>query len=85
MFYQQDPFKRPFSGARLDNKDYTRFVRWTPAKIAAMAMLIGLPYLVVVLVVAWKLSIGAAVLLVILPLFIGLILGAMYWLAKSSL
>lgn len=81
----QNSFHKPSKGARLTNKDYTRFVRWTPTNIAKAMVLIGLPYVVVVVVLAVKFSLAFAGLLMFLLALVLAIVGAMYWLARLKL
>lgn len=80
-----NPFLRPSSGGRLENKDYTRHIRWTPLKIAIFAICIGLPYLAIVIAIFLKLGVGAAIPLVVLAALTGIIVAILYRLSRAIL
>lgn len=79
-----DPFSRPSKGYRLSQKDYTKHVRWTPKRIATFTAALGLPYLAIVVAVAIKFGMVAAIPLVILAVLVGAIIQVLNWLAKSN-
>ena len=84
MSFRDPIFNRPSSGGRIENKDYTNHVRWTPKRIAAFSAAVGLPYLAIVVAIAIKFGIIAAIPLVVLAVLVGVILKVLYWLATSN-
>lgn len=82
--FPQGPFTRPSSGGRLTGKDYTKFVRWTPKRIAIAALCLTVPYLAIVVVLALYVNKTAALLLLLVLGFVGAIIGIFQWLSRLS-
>ena len=78
MFPGGDPFHKPSKGGRLQNKDYTKFIKWTPLKITIFVFWLVVPYVGIVIAVAKAISIGAAIPLIIIPFFLAALLGLVY-------
>jgi hypothetical protein len=78
MFSGGDPFRKPGGRANLQNKDYTKFIKWTPLKITIAALCIALPYLGIVIAIASAISIGAAMPLIVIPFILVLFVGLVY-------
>lgn len=78
MFPNGDPFHKPSKGGQLYNKDYTKFIRWTPLKIAIATLCFAIPYFGIVAVIASVVSIGAVIPLLVLPLALTVIVGLVY-------
>jgi hypothetical protein len=78
MFPSGDPFHKPSAGGKLYNKDYTKFVKWTPLKIAVASLCIMTPYIAIVVVLASVISVGAVIPLIVLPLALMVMVGLVY-------
>lgn len=81
----QDPFRKPSGGGNLENKDYTKFIKWSALKVAIAAAIIFTPYAALVYAVASATSIMAVVPLLIAPILIAAFAGLIYWLSKAVL
>lgn len=80
----RDPL--PGSGGRghLEYKDYTKFIQWTPAKIAIFTICMVLPYVVVAIAVGMVTAPYIGVLMLALP---GIVVGlgaAFYWVLRKA-
>jgi hypothetical protein len=78
MFPGGDPFHKPGRGGHLHNKDYAKFVQWTPLKMAIAIIFIALPYIGIVIAIASALSIKAVLPLILLPIALGVLVGLAY-------
>lgn len=80
MFPGGDPFSKckPGGGSKIENKDYTKFVQWTPLKIAIAIICIALPYIGMVVAIASAVSIGAAMPLIVIPFFLMIVVALIY-------
>lgn len=78
-------FPRNHGGGDLENKDYTKFIKWTPLKVAIASLLLFTPYAALVYAVASATSIMAVVPMLIAPTLIAVFAGMIYWLSKAVL
>ena len=81
----QDPFHKPAQGGRIQNQDYTKFIKWTPIRVAIAAFVIFIPYTALVYAVASATSIMAVIPMLIAPALIAVFTGIIYWLSKAVL
>lgn len=78
-------FPRNGGPGHIEPKDYTKFIKWTPRKVAIAAFILFFPYTTVLYIIASKTSIVTILPLIILPLMIGLVAGVLYWISKANL
>jgi len=81
----QDPFHKPAQGGRVENQDYTKFIKWTPSRVSIASLLLFTPYAVLIYAVASATSIMAVVPMLIAPALIACFAGIIYWLSKAVL
>jgi hypothetical protein len=82
----KDPTPKAVRGrGGISAQDYTKHIKWTPAKIAVFAVCVSVPYLAAVAVLWVKFGPGAAVGLLALGLGVAAFIGIMYGLARASL
>ena len=80
-----NPFQKHSDRAQLENKDYTKFIKWTPIRVAIAAFVIFIPYAVLVYAVASSTSIMAVIPMLVAPALIAVFTGIIYWLSKAVL
>jgi hypothetical protein len=81
-----DPTPQAIAGSgKIENKDYTKYIQWTPRKIAIVICLFTIPYTAFIVILAHKFSFMAALPFIIIPLILGSFVGLMYWLARAVL
>ncbi|WAL60176.1 hypothetical protein [Thermocoleostomius sinensis] len=67
------------------NRDYTKFIHWTPQTIALTAIGFGATYLTIIMAVAMAAGFGAAIALIAVGVCLAGAIAAMYWLASLDL
>jgi hypothetical protein len=67
------------------NRDYTKFIHWTPQTIALAAIGFGAIYLAVIMAVATAAGFGAAIALIAVGVCLAGAIAVMYWLASVDL
>ncbi|MBD2088987.1 hypothetical protein H6F67_03855 [Microcoleus sp. FACHB-1515] len=78
-------FPRHDGPGRIENKDYTKFIKWTPLRVAIATLILFTPYAALVYAVASATSIMAVVPMLIAPALIAIFAGIIYWLSKAVL
>ncbi|NJL20893.1 MAG: hypothetical protein HC895_08860 [Leptolyngbyaceae cyanobacterium SM1_3_5] len=78
-------FPRHHGRSQLQNKDYTKFIKWTPLKVAIASLLLFTPYAALVYAIASATSIMAVVPMLVAPALIAVFAGLIYWLSKAVL
>jgi len=81
----QEPLYKPAQGGQLENRDYTKFIKWTPLRVAIAAFVIFIPYTALVYAVASATSIMAVIPMLVAPTLIAVFTGIIYWLSKAVL
>lgn len=81
----QKPLYKPAQGGQLENRDYTKFIKWTPLRVAIAALVIFTPYAAIVYKVASITSIMVVVPMLIAPSLITIFAGVIYWLSEAAL
>lgn len=82
----KDPTPKAVAGrGQVGGHDYTKYIRWTPARIAVFSIFVVTPYLIAVGALWFKFGFGAALGLLVLGIGLGAFIALMYWFANSSL
>lgn len=85
LYPVNDPTPRAVAGGgRVDGQDYTKYIKWTPIKIAVFSICVVTPYLVAVGILWFRYGLGPAAGLLALGICLAGFIGIMYWLAKFS-
>jgi hypothetical protein len=79
-----DPFPRHHGGAQIQYKDYTKFVQWTPRKIALFSLCLVIPYIAAAIAVGIATSPFVGILMLAIPGILIAIGGFLYWVARSA-
>lgn len=81
----KDPFVKHRKGGRLQYKDYTKYIQWTPIKVVVFILCIGIPYLSVAIAVGLVTAPFVGVLMLAIPGIVAILGAAFYWLLKQTL
>jgi hypothetical protein len=81
-----DPTPKAVSGGgSIGGQDYTKFIQWSPLKIAIATLLFFGPYAALLVFIWMKMGTMAGLLVLILALIPALGVALMYWLSKAVL
>lgn len=78
------PFVKHHGRGRIEKKDYTKFIHWTPRKMMIATFVLGVPYGAVVAIVATQLSWMAALPLIVLMAILVGFMALLHGLSKLS-
>lgn len=81
----RDPLSAPHGRGRVEYKDYTKFIQWTPSRIAIFTLCLVLPYVAAAIAVGLATSPSVAVLMLAIPVILGGLGAAFYWVVRKAL
>lgn len=80
----RDPLNTAGRGGQIGYKDYTKYVQWTPRKIAMFTIALALPYLGAAIAVGWATAPYIGILMLAIPGILALLGAGFYWLLRNA-